>query len=61
MDPRTKPGPGAPAHEWRNRDYGESEEAAPHGRRRLRIVFVLLMLFMLAGMLWSAVVQPLLQ
>lgn len=53
--------PRAPPHEWRNRDYGESEEAAPRGRRRLQIAFVLLMLFMLAGMPWSGVVQPLLR
>lgn len=61
MDPSTKHDPGAPPHEWRNRDYGESEEAAPRSRRWLQIGFVLLMLFMLAGMLWSGVVHPLLQ
>lgn len=62
MDPTTKPGAGEPPHEtWRNRDYGNEEEAAPRSRFWLQATFVALMLFMLAGMMWSGILEPLLK
>ena len=62
MDPTTKPGAGEPPHEgWRNRDYGEEEEAKPPSRFWLQATFVAIMLFMLAGMVWSGILEPLLK
>lgn len=59
MDPSTKPGAGAPPHEWRNRDYEESAAPSPKKRRWLQITATILSLFMLLGLL-VGIVQPLL-
>lgn len=60
MDPSTKPGPGAPPHDWRNQDYDETVEATPSRRRWLQVAAALASLFMLFGLLWG-IVKPLVE
>ena len=55
IDPSTKPGAGEPPHEWRNRDYAETDGEAKARRRWLPWVGALLSLGVMAGMLWGSI------
>jgi hypothetical protein len=62
IDPGAKHDAREGVHEgWHNRDYSASEEATSKGRAWPRWTFVLVSLFMLFGLLWGGVIQPLLK